>query len=72
MSDIKRRLGHISSTDHWVERQENRAEIEARRAADPWPWLDELLAWSKRNGSQMTRYWDPPPAKSHNRTDPQH
>ncbi len=65
MSDTKRRLGHISSATHWTEREENRAEVEARRAADPWPWLEELLAYSRRNGSHMTTRWDPPPCWSH-------
>ncbi len=68
MSDIKRKLGHISSATHWAEREENRAEIEARRAADPWPWLEELLAHSRCNGSQMTASWDPPPCWSHARS----
>ena len=38
-----------------------RSEIEDARAADPWPWLDGLLAHSKRNGSRMTENWDTPP-----------
>lgn len=41
-----------------------RSEIEDRRAADPWPWLDELLAHSKRNGSRMSENWDTPPDDS--------
>jgi len=65
MSDTKRKLGHISSETHWEVREENRAEIEDRRASDPWPWLEELLAWSRRNGSRMTTSWDPPPSHSH-------
>jgi hypothetical protein len=58
-------LGHISSRTDWDRREKNRAEIEAERAADPWPWLEDLLAWSRRNGSQMTTSWDPPPSHSH-------
>jgi hypothetical protein len=44
-----------------AEREETRAEIEARRAADPWLWLEELLEWNRRNGSQMLANWDTPP-----------
>ena len=65
MSDLKRKLGHISSATHWEERQDNRAEIEARRAAEPWPWFEELQKYSRRNGSLMAVYWDPPPSWSH-------
>jgi hypothetical protein len=62
---VRRDLGHISSERDWERRERNRQEIEAERAADPWPWLEELLAYSRRNGSQMTTRWDPPPVQSH-------
>lgn len=42
---------------------ETRAEIEARRAADPWIWLEELLAWNYQNATDEVRRdrdrWDP-------------
>jgi len=69
MSDTKRKLGHISSETHWEVREENRAEIEDRRASDPWPWLEELHAWNERNSTAevraLRRRWDPPPSHSH-------
>ncbi len=65
MTADRKDLGHISSATDWDRRQKNRAEIEAARAADPWPYLDELLAWSRRHGSTMTTHWDPPPIHSH-------
>lgn len=65
MTRDRRDLGHISSATDWERREKNRTEIEAERAADPWPWLEELLAHSRRNGSRMTERWDPPPSHSH-------
>jgi hypothetical protein len=68
MTRDRRDLGHISSTTDWERKEKNRAEIEAERAADPWPWLEELLTWSRRNGSRMTTSWDPPPSHSHRKS----
>jgi hypothetical protein len=65
MAIDRKDLGHISSATDWERREKNRSEIEAERAADPWPWMEELHAWSRRNGSQMTTYWDPAPSHSH-------
>lgn len=31
---------------------------EQRERREPWPWLDELLAHAKRNGSRMCDKWD--------------
>lgn len=64
----RRDLGHISAGD-WVRKTENRAEIEARRAADPWPWFNELWAWTSQNSTPEVQArrnrWDPPPSHSH-------
>jgi hypothetical protein len=69
MSRDRKDLGHISSTTDWDRKEKNRAEIEAERAADPWPWLEELHAWSYQNSTPEVRAhrrrWDPPPSHSH-------
>ncbi len=41
-----------------VPMEKTRAQIEAERMADPWPWIEELHAWSRRHGSIMTTRWD--------------
>lgn len=68
MTRDRRDLGHISSRD-WERKERNRAEIEAERAANPWPWFDELWAWTDRNSTPEVRAlrnrWDPPPAGAH-------
>lgn len=67
----RRDLGHISSATDWERKEKNRAEVEAERAADPWPWLEELLAWNEENATAEVRAyrrrWDPPPIHSHKR-----
>jgi hypothetical protein len=69
MTRDRRDLGHISSRTDWERKEKNRAEIEAERAADPWPWLEELLAWNDANSTEEVRVcrrrWDPPPIHSH-------
>lgn len=66
---IRRDLGHISSETDWERRERNRREIEAERAANPWPWLEDLIAWNTLNSTPECRAyrkrWDPPPIRAH-------
>jgi len=45
--------------------QMTRAELEAWRAANPWPWFEELRAYTLKNSTREVReyqmQWEPPP-----------
>lgn len=43
-----------------MNRRERRmaAAFKVRRRREPWPWLDALLAYARRNGSRMCEKWD--------------